>query len=380
MAGQLIQRGERTFLLRVFKGRDASGKRKFVNKTIHGTRRDAERELRKLLTAKDTSQLLDPSNESLAKYLRRWLDSAAKAQLRKRTWLDYQALIRRYIEPELGHARLSRITPLEIQALYTSMQERGLSARTVRYTHAVLRSALNQAIKWRMLATNPATLVALPKSQRRELSVLNREQANALLEAAETDRFHALWVLLLTTGMRPGEALALRWADLADGRVTIHRTLVQRAGMGRVFENPKTAKSRRSVPLLPQALSALALHRKKQAAEKLLFGAEYEDQGLIFANQTGGSLDMARLSRKFRKLNERARLSDGAPLPRIRMYDLRHSHVTLMLAAGVNLKIVAERVGHSNINMTADVYAAVLPDMQQQATESLDRLLRAGGA
>jgi integrase len=376
MAGQLIQRGERTFLLRVFRGRDASGKRMFVNKTIHGTRRDADRELRKLLSLKDTGELLDPTNESLATYLRRWLESAVKAQLRKRTWLDYEALIKRYIDPEIGHIRISRLTPLEIQALYTKMQERGLSPRTVRYTHAVLRSALNQAIKWRMLSNNPATLVALPKSQRRELKVLDRDQANAFIEAAERQRFHALWVLLITTGMRPGEALGLRWADLSDGRATIHRSLVQRTGIGRIFENPKTARSRRSVPLLPIALAAIALHRRKQAAEKLQFGPEYEDQGLIFATQTGGPLDIARLSRRFRRLIRDARMPDGVtPLPQIRMYDLRHSHVTLMLAAGVNLKIVSERVGHANINMTADVYAAVLPDMQQQAVASLERLL-----
>jgi integrase len=379
MSGQCIQRGERTFLIRVFKGRDGNGKRIYVSKTIHGTRRDAERELRKLLTGKDAGQLIDPSNESLAKYLRRWLDSAAKAQLRKRTWLDYQALIRRYIEPELGPVRLSRLTPMEIQTLYTKMQERGLSPRTIRYTHAVLRSALNQAIKWRLLALNPATLVALPKSQRRELQVLNRDQANAFLAAAEQHRFHALWVLLLTTGMRPGEALALRWSDLSDGRASIHRTLVQRSGIGRVFEAPKTAKSRRSLPLLLLAQSALAKHRRRQAEEKLLFGAAYQDQGLIFANQLGGPLDIARLSRKFRKLNQKARMPDSTPLPQIRMYDLRHSHVTLMLAAGANLKVVSERVGHSNINITADIYAAVLPDMQREATESLDRFLNGNG-
>ncbi|CAN5684347.1 tyrosine-type recombinase/integrase [soil metagenome] len=385
--GQLIQRGDRTFLLRVYKGRDGKGKRKFIHKTIHGTRRDAERELRKLMTSKDTGQLLDPSNETVAKYLERWL-SAVKGRVRTRTYHDYRSIAERYLAPEnrntdgaklkerrqkidgIGHIKLSRLMPMDVQQLYTDMQtEYGLSARTIRYAHAVLRSALKQAVKWRILSINPADMVTLPKQSKRELQVLSLAQAKVFLAVAEQDRFHALWVVLLTTGMRPGEALALRWADLVDGRLSIHRSLVNRAGIGRLFETPKTNKSRRSVPLGESALSALQSQRRKQAAERLKAGAEYENNGLIFADMWGRPLDSSRLSRKFKTL------AGEAGVFHLRMYDLRHSQATLMLAAGVPLKVISERLGHANISMTADTYMAVLPDMQQQAVVSFEKLL-----
>jgi integrase len=190
---------------------------------------------------------------------------------------------------------------------------------------------------------------------------------------AAEDRFHALWVVLLRTGMRPGEALALRWSDLSDGRLTIHRTLVNGAGVGRVFETPKTNKSRRGVSIDKSTQAALAAHRKRQIEERLRMGAEYKDQGLIFATIYGGPLNRDAISRRFKKLVRKAGLPD------LRMYDLRHSQATLMLAAGVPLKVISERLGHANISMTADIYMAVLPDMQQQAAESMERLLSAEG-
>ena len=163
-AGQIIPRGERTWLVRVFMGRDPeSGKRKYVNKTVHGTLRDAQAYLSRTQRDRDLGVFFEPSRMTLDGYLDKWLETAAKPKLRAKTHRDYEALLRRYVRPALGSRTVSKIEPLEIQGLYADMQERSLSARTVRFTHAVLRSALHQAVKWRLIPQNPAESVDLPK-------------------------------------------------------------------------------------------------------------------------------------------------------------------------------------------------------------------------
>jgi integrase len=387
--GQLIARGEkvrhdgtvaRVWQIRVSVGRSSKGTRKYHTQTVHGTKKEAQAILTKLLGDRDGHQLVNPSNQRVEEYLEHWLESV-KGRVRSRTYCDYKAIVKRYIAPDstgairgLGMIQLSKLTPMQVQNLYIQMQQRGLSPRTVRYAHSVLRSALKHAVVLRVLPSNPAEHLLLPKKQPRELKVLNAEQAKVFEKAAEQDRWCALWAVLLRTGMRPGEALALRWTDLADGRLTIHRTLVNRAGIGRVFETPKTNKSRRSVTLDAPTLAALATHRRRQAEERLKAGPEYKDQGLIFATIFGGPLNRDAMSRKFKKVLRKAGLPD------IRMYDLRHSHATLLDAAGVSLKQISARLGHSNISITADTYMAVLSDQQQQAVDSFERLLNAEGS
>jgi hypothetical protein len=163
-AGQIIPRGERTWLVRVFMGRDSeSGKRKYVNKTMHGTLRDAQAYLSRSQRDRDLGVFFEPSRMSLDGYLDNWLETAAKPKLRAKTHRDYEALLRRYVRPTLGSRPVSKIEPLEIQGLYADTQERGLSARTVRFTHAVVRAALHQAVKWRIFLQNPCESVDLPK-------------------------------------------------------------------------------------------------------------------------------------------------------------------------------------------------------------------------
>src|SRR6266699_2937271 len=244
-AGQIIPRGERTWLVRLFMGRDSeSGKRKYVNKTIHGTLRDAQAYLSRSQRDRDLGVFFEASRMSRDGDLDKWLETAAKPKLRAKTHRDYEALLRRYVRPALGSRPTSKIEPLEIQGLYADMQERGLSARTVRFTHAVLRSALQQAVKWKLIPQNPALSVDLPKQAKGEIQVLNPQQARDFLKQAAEDQYHVLFALALTTGMRPSEYLALKWPDvnLSKGTVSVARTLEPiKGGCALLIRNARVA-------------------------------------------------------------------------------------------------------------------------------------------
>jgi integrase len=372
-AGQIIPRGERTWLVRVFMGRDPeSGKRKYVNKTVHGTRRDAQAYLSRTQRDRDLGVFFEPSRMTLDGYLNKWLETAAKPKLRAKTHRDYEALLRRYVRPTLGSRPVSKIEPLEIQGLYADMQERSLSARTVRFTHAVLRSALHQAVKWRLIPQNPAESVDLPKQAKGEIQVLNPQQARDFLKEAAEDRYYVLFAVALTTGLRPSEYLALKWPDVnfSKGTVSVARTLEPIKGGGWRFADTKRARSRRLVKLQASVLKLLSEYRDSQAQERAAANGDAAAADLIFVNTSGNPLNERNLvQRNFQVILERAKL------PRIRLYDLRHTAATLALAAGVPAKVVSEQLGHASVAFTLDTYSHVLPHMQEAAAAQVEALL-----
>jgi len=374
MAGQIIKRGDKTWTVRIFQGRDAQGKRHYLNTTIRGTKKDADKYLSKTLTEMSTGTYIQASTLLVDEYLDRWLQDAARGRVRARTFDDYSDLLKRYVSPAFGNVRLCDLRPLDIQNLYTNMQVNSLSARTVRYTHAVLNSALKQAVKWFMLSQNPAALVELPKLTRKEMSALSVDEAARFLAAANQDRFALLFALALSTGMRPEEYLALQWkdVDLDKGVVTVQRALVWRdKKQGWSFTEPKTAKSRRNIPLPASIVRSLTSHKARQSEQRLKAGKKYKNNDLVFATRKGAPLMRRNILRcHFRPVLERA----GLPAS-IRLYDLRHTCATLLLAANEHPKVVSERLGHSNITLTLDTYSHVLPSMQHAASEKLERML-----
>lgn len=372
MAGQIIKRNERTWLVRVSRGRNASGTRQYFNKTIYGTKKDAQNYLNKKLTEKSTGTLIPATRLTLDEFLDQWLDVSARPRLRERTFEHYRELLDRYVRKQLGAHRITSIQALEIQKLYAEMQSRGLSARTVRYVHAVLTSALKQAVRWGMLTINPASLVDLPKQEHREMQALSPEQAIAFQKEAAKDRNGIVFNFALVTGMRPEEYLALKWTDvdLERGNATVCRTLVWLKGGGWRFGEPKTARSRRSVSFPTQLARTLMTHKREQNEARLKAGPQYENNDLVFTATAGKPHNLRNLTqRHFRPILRRS------GLPTIRLYDLRHTCATLLLAAGEHAKIVSERLGHASITLTLDTYSHVLPTMQQSATEKLEKLL-----
>lgn len=371
MAGQLVNRGENTWYVRVFLGRDANGKRKFHNKTIHGTKKDAQRYLNAVLRELDLGTFVEPSDQTLSQYVEHWLKAAVRPSVSARTADGYEALLRRYILPKLGAKKLSNLKAIEIQHIYAEMQERGLSAQIVRHTHSALRNALKQALRWGMLTRNVADLVELPKVPRAERRVLSPEEASLFLATAATAPRGLIFSFALLSGMRPEEYLALQWRDLdfERGTVTVQRALVRHKGKWS-FAETKTSRSRRTIPLPAVLLQQLRTHKDKQTTERLCAGNLWESHDLIFCGEFGTPHSIPNLTyRYFRPLLAKAQL------PRIRLYDLRHSHATLLLVAEENPKVVSERLGHSTITLTLDTYSHVLPNMQKRATERLEMLL-----
>jgi integrase len=373
MAGQIIPRGERSWLVRVFAGRDSeTGKRQYQSKTIHGTKKDAQRYLTESLRDRDMGIVVEPETAGLGRYLDKWLETSAKPRLRAKTLEDYRQLLARYVRPELGGRPLAKIRPLEIQALYQGMQDRGLSARTVRYTHAVLHSALSQAVKWRMLAQNPAENVDLPRQQRTEMRVLTPDQTRLFLDAAKLDRLGTMFAVAVTTGLRPSEYLALKWSDIdfATTTLSVSRTLEWMKGGGWQFQDTKRSGSRRTIGLQNSVCAMLQQHRLDQAKERSDAAEAWQETGLVFTTRSGGPLDERNIAQE-----NFARILTSAGLAPIRLYDLRHTAATNALGAGVSPKVVSEMLGHASVAFTLDVYAHVLPHMQKQAAATVEALL-----
>jgi integrase len=256
--------------------------------------------------------------------------------------------------------------PLDIQTTYQEMIERGLSPRTIRYTHAVLRSALRQALQWRLLLDNPVDGVKIPQQLRGEMRSLTVEQAQAFLKAALATPHGPVLAVALTTGMRPSEYLALKWQNLDWSRQTVSVVRSVRRLDGRwCFSDTKRSRSRRPIRLQSWIVSLLRDLRTKASAQ----GSYSEARDLVFRTPSGQPINADYLAKQFRSI------LDLAGAPRLRLYDLRHSAATIALAAGVSPKVVSEQIGHASTAFTLDTYAHVLPHMQDEAAARVEAML-----
>ncbi|HEV2092472.1 MAG TPA: site-specific integrase, partial [Rubrobacter sp.] len=268
--------------------------------------------------------------------------------------------------------KVKDLTPAHVRGLYKEKLQT-LSPRSVRYVHVTLHKALKQAVLDGLLPRNVTEAVKPPQINREEMNPLTPDQAKTLLEAAhaESERLEALYVLAVTTGLRQGELLGLKWddVDLEAGMLQVRRTLTTAKG-GPVLSAPKTRGSRRSVKLSQTASDALGSHLERQLAEIDRVGSLWQENGLIFASEVGDPLDRRYVTtHRFKPLLKRA------GLPQVRFHDLRHTCATLLLSKNVNPKVVSEMLGHASIAITLDTYSHVLPDMQDSAARAMEEAL-----
>jgi integrase len=372
--GTVIRRGSTwTVVLDLGKGPD--GKRIRNWHPGYPNEKAAERARVELLAALGRGAYVEPSKRTMGPFLREdWLPGL-RAQVRPSTWAEHRSKVEVHLVPAIGQVPLQRLTPGHLNTLYADLLERGLSARTVLHVHATIRRALADATRWGLVPRNVALLSSPPRPGRPELQVWTAADLRSFLAFVEDDRLYALWLLAASTGMRRGEVLGLQWpdVDLGRARVAVRRSLVT-VGHQVVVSEPKTAKGRRSVALDPTTVAGLKAWRKHQTAERLAWGPAWTDSGLVFTCEDGRPLHPREATRAF------TRHVLAAELPIIRLHDLRHTHATLALAAGVHPKIVQERLGHANIAITLDTYSHAVPALEEQAARTVADLVFGGGA
>lgn len=305
-------------------------------------------------------------------YLRQWLAHVA-GRVRPKTLDGYRGLIRLYALPALGHVPLADLGPLDIQRLYGELfgPERGLSGGTVVNLHLVLAQALGQAERWGLVPRNPAAGAQPPRPRRPERAAVDAELAERLIAATQGTRFQLPVAIALSTGMRRGEILALRWADIdADLSVAHVRRTLQTAGGELLFVAPKTHRSSRAVELPAFVRPHLRRQRDEQGGRRAS-SALWSEHDLVIDRGDGRPMNPDTLSSAWYRFCKK----EG--LPGIRFHDLRHAHATLMLLKGVHPKVVSERLGHASIGITLDTYSHVLPSMQSEAVRAFDELFTA---
>ena len=378
MKGHVRKRGKESWAIVLDLGRDADGKRRQKWHSVKGTKRDAEREMARLVNSLNVGDYIEPSKIRVSEFLAKWLEDYAKANVSPKTYERYEQIIDSSIVPKLGAHRLADLRPMHIQGFYSEAMrdgrrdgKGGLSAQTVLHFHRLLHKTLAQAVKWQLLARNPADAVDPPKPEKKSMRALDEGETAELLRYVEGSLLYMPVLLAVTTGLRRGEILALRWQDIDMDRAqaTIVRSLEQ-TKEGLRFKRPKTERSSRNVALPSFVVEALKRYRVEQATHRLKLGLVYEDQDLICARDNGAAIPPDTLSTNFASTIRRSTMSH------VRFHDLRHTHATQLLKHGVHPKVVSERLGHSKIGITLDTYSHVMPGMQEDAALKMDAVLR----
>lgn len=365
--------------------------------------------------------MVTDERQTVPEFLVHWLQDVARTRVRPRTFAGYEAAIERHISPHLGRVRLSKLTPQHLQAWLATLEAQGVSAGRRRYARVVLRMALNTAIRWRLVAVNAAILIDAPRTTSREIRPLTPDEAKALLVSAREHPLEAFVSVALACGLRLGEALGIQWADVDLDRGTLQvRRAIQRFGGDQAVRRPllaerkrlkvalkalprtsesaetrsgltealasvrgslakvktgvhvtelKSTRSRRTIALPTVVSTALRSHRVRQLEARLAAGGRWQDAGFVFTSAVGTPLEARNVTRQFKALLRTAKL------PNIRLHDLRHSCATLLLAQGVNPRVVMETLGHSQVSLTLNTYSHVLPALQRDAASQIDAIL-----
>ena len=375
MRGHVRKRGKKwSVVLDV--GTGLRGKRRQKWHSGFATKREAEAALTTLLGKLQNNSYVEPTRLTLGGFLTaEWLP-AVQRSVRPLTHAGYERSVRIHIEPHLGDLLLQQVTPARLNGLYASLLDhgradgQGLSPGSVRQVHLALHGALAAAVRWQYVSRNAAALADPPRAAPPIMRVWTADELGRFLAAIQDNRLYAMFLVLAATGLRRGEALGARWEDLdlQGARWQVRRTLLPVKG-GVMEGTPKTARGQRSVALDPGTVRALRAWRKQQLEERMAWGAAWTDSGRVFTREDGTDLRPTRVSEQFDALVKRS------GLPRIRLHDLRHGHCTLALGAGVHPKVVQERLGHASVAFTLGRYAHVVPAMQEDAAETVARLV-----
>lgn len=346
-----------------------AGRRQRRKKRGFRTRREAERAEALEVASRARGEYIEASPETIGELLDRWLTTVARHKVRATTYVGYEATIRVHLKPHLGSLRVQHLTAARVQAFYSARLDAGVGARTITLAHLRLRQALAMAEREGVVRRNVCDLVDPPTTTPAPGQSWTEDEARRFLAVASKHALHPLWALALATGLRRGELLGLRWQDidLATGQLDVRQSIVILRGAPVVAE-PKTAASKRRMRLPPDVVEALRAHRAAWLSQQLA-ARTWAEGDLVFCTREGKPLNPNNLYRYYRQIIAEA------GVPPIRLHDARHTHGTILVAAGVSVRAVADRLGHSRTSVTLDTYAHVLPSMQDQAAEAIDKAL-----
>jgi integrase len=354
-----------------------SGTRKRRWHSFKGSKRQAQVECARLIAAIDNGNYLGPSKTTLAMFLERWL-AHVKGQVTPKSHERYAGIVNQNIIPLLGEVLLPKLKPVQISDAYTAAlaggrrdgKEGGLSPRTVGHIHRVLKQALKQAVRWELLNRNPADAVDPPRVGWVPMQTYDLPQTVELIEAVRDTPIQMPVLLAVLCGLRRGEICALRWrnVDLVAGQMSVVESLEQ-TNAGLRFKSPKSGKGR-TVALSTTMIEELRAHRAQRAQDMLKLGIRLSNDDLVVSHADGELMPPIYVSQNW------ARTVAKTKLARLRFHDLRHAHATHLLANGVHPKIASERLGHSRVSITLDLYSHVIPGMQEDAAALVDSALQ----
>ena len=372
MRGHITKRGSKWSIV-VDVGRDENGKRKQKRFSGFKTKKEAEKALQEILYKLERGELF-LSKITLGEFLDEWYKEHCVPRLAPKTLKSYEELINLYFKPYLGNIELASLKPLEIQKYYNKLKELGLSNTTINYHHRVLRSALNRAVKWQYISKNPCDHVEPPSRDKKEMTVWSTADAYKAEEIFKDSPIYIHLILGLYEGLRVGEICGLKWEDIDfEKEEMIVRRQAQVVKGELIFREPKTEKSVRKIPLIKKVIDALKEEKRRQEENKLLFGDRYvkEYDGYISVWEDGRFKEPGYVSKKFHKM-----LLKHPELPLIRFHDLRHSCASLLVQAGVPMKIISKILGHSQIGITMDFYANITIEAEKEAIKKFEDFLK----
>ncbi len=372
MRGHIKQRTKGSWSISIYLGKDKkTNKKKYKWYTVRGDKKDAEKFLTEKLRELDTGTFIDSKDINVRQYLDFWYEQHCLNNLSPTTYESYRRNLDNYILEELGHIKLEDLKPMHLQFFYTKCSKKGLSNKTILYFHRIIHCALNQAIKWQFIIRNVADCVDTPKPEKYKPLVLNNKEITELINVISNTDIYIPVMIAIYTGMRRGEILGLTWKniDLAQGTLNVVQALYPTEN-GLIFSSPKTENSIRKISMPLTLINILKEYKIKQQTIKNRLGNNYNDLDLVCSQIDGNPIHPTRLNHKFRDLLKQNNL------PLIRFHDLRHTHASLLLKEHVEPKVISERLGHSNIRITLDIYSHIYEETNMEVADTFDKLLK----
>lgn len=375
MKGYFRKRGN-TWSFTVDIGKDPStGKRLQRTKGGFKTKKEAQLACASLIDQLNKGISFDNEKVKVGEFIDHWLENVAKRKVTERTHLNYTRVLNKRIRPHLKEIKMKDLRLHHGQALITKMLEEGKSERYIEYAFVIFKNVLNYGVKTELLTKNPLEHLEIPRPRRAKITTWTAEEIKRFMEFSKAENPVYMLPLYIAahTGMRRGEVLGLQWShvDLERKKISVEYSLTYDEPNHKfILTEPKTDSSYRQITIDDELVAELKKQRKRQMEMRMLYGPDYEDWNLVCSNNDGRPLYGRMVAHHLDQVSKKAGLK------KIRVHDLRHSHATMLLRMGVNPKIVSERLGHSSVKMTLDVYSHVTEDMQQKTADLIGKILK----